>query len=427
MADTTQEVGSKNIRVLAAGIIGNVLEWYDFAVYGFFAPTIGKLFFPSADPTTSLIAAFGAFAAGFLMRPVGAVVFGHIGDRKGRKKGLLISVMMMAVPTFLVGALPTHAQIGISAAILMVLLRMLQGASVGGEYTTSFVFLVEHAPPNRRAFFGAWSMIGATTGIMLGSAIAALVNSLLTDEQLITWGWRLPFLAGVIVGFVGYFIRQGIPEQSVVKANSDTEAMSPLRDVWTTQRKELLQSTGLNMMFAVTFYTLYIYLPTWLVDKVNEPRAESLDINTISMAALMGFVLLFSTCVDKFGRKPFLLIGSAGMALLSPTFLGFMHHRDTTMILAGQMGYALVLGIFVAAIPVSVTELFRHRVRVSAASVSYNLPFAIFGGTAPMVAVWLIKETGNPLAISWYLSAIAAATFCVALTMKETRENRLDE
>ncbi|MFH1299939.1 MAG: MFS transporter, partial [Planctomycetota bacterium] len=158
----TKEVSSKNIRVLAAGFIGNILEWYDFAVYGFFAPTIGKLFFPSDNPTTSLIAAFGAFAAGFLMRPVGAVLFGHIGDRVGRKKALMLSVMMMAVPTLLVGVLPTHAQIGVSAAVLMVLLRMIQGVSVGGEYTSSFVFLVEHAPPHRRAFFGSWSMIGAT-------------------------------------------------------------------------------------------------------------------------------------------------------------------------------------------------------------------------------------------------------------------------
>ncbi|WP_339731346.1 MFS transporter [uncultured Gimesia sp.] len=419
--------GNKNIRVLAAGFIGNILEWYDFAVYGFFAPTLGKLFFPSDNPTTSLIAAFGAFAAGFLMRPVGAVLFGHIGDRLGRKKALTLSVMMMAVPTLLVGVLPTHAQIGVSAAVLMVILRMIQGVSVGGEYTSSFVFLVEHAPPHRRAFFGSWSMIGATCGILLGSAVGALINTFTTNEQLLEWGWRIPFLSGVLVAFVGYFIRHGIPEQPLSKELVEQEAYSPLKEAFASHKKELLQSAGLNMMNAVTFYTVFIYLSTWLVEEVGEDRAEALDINTISMAALTLFVPLVAILADKFGRKPFLLIGSAGVALLSPTLLGLMHHHNFALILTGQIGFALLIACFAGAIPATITELFKRGVRVSAASVSYNLPFALFGGTAPMVAAWLVKATGNPLAIAWYLSAIAAITFFIALTVKETNGNSLDE
>ncbi|WP_298865185.1 MFS transporter [uncultured Gimesia sp.] len=427
MSDSTQEVGGKNIRVLAAGFVGNILEWYDFAVYGFFAPTIGKLFFPSDNPTTSLIAAFGAFAAGFLMRPVGAVLFGHIGDRMGRKKALTLSVMLMAIPTLLVGLLPTHAEIGIAAAVLMVLLRMVQGISVGGEYTSSFVFLVEHAPPERRAFFGSWSMMGATCGILLGSAVGALINTFTTDEQLLAWGWRLPFISGILVAFVGYFIRHGIPEQPISKEATDPEAMSPLKDAFTNHRKEMLQSAGLNMMNAVTFYTVFIYLPTWLVDEVGETTAEALDINTISMAALTVFVPIAAILADKFGRKPFLLIGSAGVALLSPTLLGLMHHHNFAMILTGQISFSLLVACFAGAIPATITELFRRGVRVSAASVSYNLPFAIFGGTAPMVAAWLLKETGDPLSIAWYLSGIATISFFITLTIKETRGTSLDE
>ncbi|QDT44857.1 Proline/betaine transporter [Gimesia alba] len=418
---------SKNVRVLAAGFIGNILEWYDFAVYGFFAPTLGKLFFPSDNPTTSLIAAFGAFAAGFLMRPVGAVLFGHIGDRLGRKKALTLSVMMMAVPTLLVGVLPTHAQIGVTAAILMVLLRMIQGVSVGGEYTSSFVFLVEHAPPHRRAFFGSWSMIGATCGILLGSAVGALINTFTTDEQLLEWGWRIPFLSGVLVAFVGYFIRHGIPEQPLSEELSEQEAYSPLKEAFASHKKEMLQSSGINMMNAVTFYTVFIYLSSWLVEEVGEDRAEALDINTISMAALTLFVPIAAILADKFGRKPFLLIGSAGIALLSPTLLGLMHHHNFALILTGQIGFALLVACFAGAIPATITELFKRGVRVSAASVSYNLPFAIFGGTAPMVAAWLVKVTGNPLSIAWYLSAIAGITFFIILTVKETNGKSLDE
>ena len=423
----TKEVSGKNIRVLAAGFIGNILEWYDFAVYGFFAPTIGKLFFPSDNPTTSLIAAFGAFAAGFLMRPVGAVLFGHIGDRVGRKKALMLSVMMMAVPTLLVGVLPTHAQIGVSAAVLMVLLRMIQGVSVGGEYTSSFVFLVEHAPPHRRAFFGSWSMIGATCGILLGSAVGALINTFTTSEQLLAWGWRIPFVSGVLVAFVGYFIRHGIPEQPLSEELAEQEAYSPLREAFTFHRKEMLQSAGLNMMNAVTFYTVFIYLSSWLVTEVGEDRAEALDINTISMAALTLFVPLAAILADKFGRKPFLLIGSAGIALLSPTLLGLMHHHNFALILTGQIGFALLIACFAGTIPATITELFKRNVRVSAASVSYNLPFALFGGTAPMVDAWLVKVTGNPLSIAWYLSAIATITFFIALTVTETNGTSLDE
>ncbi len=427
MSDNEQEVGGKNIRVLAAGFIGNILEWYDFAVYGFFAPTIGKLFFPSDNPTTSLIAAFGAFAAGFLMRPVGAVLFGHIGDRMGRKKALTLSVMLMAIPTLLVGLLPTHAEIGIAAAVLMVLLRMVQGISVGGEYTSSFVFLVEHAPPERRAFFGSWSMMGATCGILLGSAVGALINTFTTDEQLLAWGWRLPFISGILVAFVGYFIRHGIPEQPLAKKATEPEAISPLKDAFTNHRKEMLQSAGLNMMNAVTFYTVFIYLPTWLVDEVGETTAEALDINTISMAALTVFVPLAAILADKFGRKPFLLLGSAGVAILSPALLNLMHHHNFAMILTGQIGFAMLIACFAGAIPATITELFSRGVRVSAASVSYNLPFAIFGGTAPMVAAWLMKETGDPISVAWYLSAIATISFFITLTIKETRGTSLEE
>ncbi len=410
-------------RILAAGFVGNVLEWYDFAVYGFFAPTIGKLFFPSDDPTTSLIAAFGAFAAGFLMRPVGAILFGHVGDLLGRKRALMLSVMMMALPTFLVGALPTHEEIGLAAAVLLVLLRMVQGVSVGGEYTSSFVFLVEQAPSDRRAFFGSWSLIGSTGGILLGSAVGALISNLTTDAQQESWGWRLPFLAGVIIALVGLAVRRGIPEQPVAA----DAAGSPLFEAVTGSWRRLLQAVGLNSMGAVVFYTVFIYMATWLVEEVGETRAEALDINTISMVVLALVVVAFALLSDRIGRKPLLLFGSAGTALFGYPLVWMMHHHDPVMILAGQIGLAILLGAYSAVIPVTMAELFPREVRVSAASISYNLPYAIFGGTAPMVATWLVTRTGDAMAISWYLVGISAFAFLVALTIPETRNVRLDE
>ncbi len=423
MTHASDETGGRNIRVLAAGLVGNILEWYDFAVYGFFAPTIGKQFFPSDDPATSLIAAFGAFAAGFLMRPVGAVVFGYVGDLLGRKKALTLSVTMMAVPTFLVGLLPTHAQIGIAAAALLVLLRMIQGVSVGGEYTGSIVFLVEHAPAARRGFFGSWSLIGSTGGILLGSAVGALITGLTTDAQLASWGWRLPFLSGVLIAFVGYAIRRGIPDQPVT---AEAEG-SPLVEAVTKSRKALLQAAGLNVMSAVTFYTVFIYMATWLVLQVGETHAQALEINTLSMVLLAVVVPVIALWSDRIGRKPFLVVGSAGIALFSYPLVWLMHHHSFTMILCGQFGFALLLGTFTGVIPATIAELFPRRVRMSAASVSYNVPFALFGGTAPMVAAWLVTETRDAMAISWYLSGIAAFSFIVSLTLHETRGVSLDE
>jgi MHS family proline/betaine transporter-like MFS transporter len=410
-------------RVLAAGFVGNILEWYDFAVYGFFAPTIGKLFFPSDDSATSLIASFGAFAAGFLMRPVGAVLFGYVGDLLGRKRALMLSVVMMAIPTFLVGLLPTHAQIGLAAAALMVLLRMVQGVSVGGEYTSSFVFLVEHAPDNRRAFFGSWSLIGATGGILLGSAVGALIANLTTDAQQEAWAWRLPFLAGVLIAGVGLAIRRGIPEQPVAAR----PAGSPLVEAVTGSWRRLLQAVGLNSMGAVVFYTVFIYMATWLVQEVGETRAEALDINTISMLALALVVVAVALLSDRIGRKPFLLFGSAGIALFGYPLVWLMHHHDPALILAGQIGLAILLGTFSGVIPATMAELFPRNVRVSAASVSYNLPYAMFGGTAPLVATWLVTRTGDAMAISWYLVGISAFAFLVTLTIPETRRVRLGE
>ncbi len=410
-------------KVLAAGLIGNILEWYDFAVYGFFASTIATQFFPSDNETTSLIAAFGAFAAGFLMRPIGAIFFGRIGDVVGRKKMLFLSVMLMAIPTFIIGVLPTHDQIGFSAAILMVLMRMLQGLSVGGEYTGSIVFLIEHAPKDKRGFFSSFSMTGATLGILLGSGFGALITSMLTEAELASWGWRIPFLVGISIGLVGFLIRKGLPEAPV----QSEKTSSPLKEVFSSKyKKPMLQSVGLNTMGAVSFYLIFIYLATWLVQEVHETKVIALDINTISLFILLIAVPLFAKLSDKVGRKPMLITGSILMAILAYPLIWLMHHHEFWMILTGQAIFAIVLAIFASTIPAFMTELFPSKIRASATSISYNIPYAIFGGTAPMVAVWIISVTGNADAIAGYLIIVSLVSFFIALKVKETKGKDLD-
>ena len=300
-------------KVIVAGVTGNVLEWYDFAVYGFFAPIIGRLFFPSDDPTVSLIASFGAFAAGFLMRPIGAIIFGFIGDKIGRKRALVLSVLLMAIPSGMIGILPDHATIGVSAAVLMVLMRMLQGIAVGGEYTSSIVYLAEHAPSKRRGFFTSWTLVGAVGGILLGSGVGALLSNLLPAEAVSDWGWRIAFLSGIAVGVVGLLIRRHLPEMPKTESN---DSANPIIDAFRTEWRAVTQVIGINIFNAVGFYLMFVYAVTWLIKEVKVPRSDALDINSLSLAVLLVLVPVFGALSDKVGRKSLLLFGSGGAVLL---------------------------------------------------------------------------------------------------------------
>jgi len=416
------QVLAPRVRIVAAGLIGNMLEWYDFAIYGYLAPVVGQVFFPSDDPGSSLIAAFGAFAAGFLMRPVGAVVLGHIGDRYGRKRVLTYSTVLMAVPTFLVGVLPTAADIGVTAAVLLVVLRMLQGVAVGGEYVSSFIFLAEQAPPRRRNFFASWSMVGGMGGVLLGSGIAALVSSYVTNDQILAGAWRIPFLAGIVVAAIGFFIRRGIVETEFVR----DRGMTPLIEATTREWPRILQTWGLNMMTAVFFYITFIYAAAWIVEETNMTHAEALDINTISMLVLLVSLPLAGLVADRIGCRVQLIVMSGACALLAYPLVWMMHHESFWVVLAGQCGLAIVLGFYAGGLPVAMGDLFPRRMRISAAGLGYNASYAVLGGTAPVVAAWLIAETDNAIAFSWYMIATALITFGVTLTLPRLLGSGLD-
>jgi len=424
MTDTVEAARNRR-KVIAAGITGNVLEWYDFAVYGFYAPIIGKLFFPSDDPTVSLIASFGAFAAGFLMRPVGGFVFGYIGDKIGRKRALVLSVMLMAIPTGVIGLLPDHATIGIAAAVLMVVMRMLQGLSVGGEYTGSIVYLAEHSPDSRRGFFTSWTLFGAVGGILLGSGVSALIANILSDAEVASWGWRMAFLVGILVGVVGLLIRRHLPETEELAEDDKTK--NPIIEAFHTQWREMAKVVGFNIINAVGFYMMFVYVVTWLIKQVKEPRSDALDLNTISMAVLLVLVPVFGAVSDRIGRKPLLLFGAGGIAILGYPLIWLMHHPDFEMILLGQLGFAVLVGAYFGAGPATLTEMFPRRVRVTSLCVGYNIGLAIFGGTTPLVATWLIARSHDDLSIAWYLIACAVVSFVVVLTLREGSGKPLPE
>jgi MFS transporter, MHS family, proline/betaine transporter len=419
MSKVTSE--SSTTRVILAGLIGNVMEWYDFAVYGYLATVIGQQFFPSEDPTVSLIAAFGAFAAGFLVRPLGGLVFGRIGDLVGRQHAMIFSVLAMAVPTVLMGLLPTYETVGIAAPVMIVVLRIVQGLSVGGEYTSSLVFLVEHAKPERRARTAIWGVWGATAGILLGSGVGAATTSLMSPEQLSSWGWRLPFLMGALVAFTGYLVRHGIhaPE---IKATSKT----PVRDTFGKHRWDVVRVALLNAGLGVGFYSAFVYSVTYIqtVDKLPENLA--LDLNTGCMVLLLILLPIFAWLADLYGRKPMLVGGSLVLTLGAIPFFYLMHSVNTYQIFLGECGFVVGVGMLSGGVAAGNVELMPSSIRCTGLAFSYNASIGLMGGTTPLISAWLIAETGNPISPGFWVAAASLISLVTAVFLvRETKHESL--
>jgi MHS family proline/betaine transporter-like MFS transporter len=400
-------------RGIAAGVVGNMLEWYDFALFGFFAPQIGAHFFPAHDPTSSVLAAFGTFAAGFVMRPVGGALFGWIGDRYGRKQALLGSVMAMAFPSFLVALLPDAASIGLLAPVLLILLRLIQGIAVGGEYMASAVFLVEGAEPGRRGWMGSWGPFGASAGTLLGSAAGAIVNLALPPEAVLAWGWRIPFAVGVLVALGGLWIRRHYVE----RVPQQMPAKSPIREAFRSHWRTMLHLVVLISGLSVGFYTTFVYSATWLHQVAHVPESRALGINTAAMALLLVISPIAGLASDRWGRRPVLALGAGGLALLAYPLMALMARGTPGAIFAGQAGLALLIGTAGGALPAGMAELTPWRVRCTVLSVGYNVGMAVLGGTTPMVATWLVARSGYSLAPAVYLAAAAALAFVGAIML----------
>ena len=420
-------VKSLQRKALIAGCVANVLEWYDFALYGYFASVLAKLFFPTEDQLSSLVLTFEVFAAGYLMRPLGAAFFGNLGDKVGRKKVLIISVTLMAASTVLIGVLPTYARIGVMAPILLTLLRLVEGFSVGGEFTGTISFIVEHSQPSRRGFTGSFATFSLIGGILLGSAIGALITSTLSAEEVSNWGWRIPFILGIVVGGVGIYLRFGIEETPVFKSIEDKGGVvrTPILEALTNYRKEILIAMGATWAGAATFYIIFVYMPTYLSIENNMPISTALKINTITMIILMVVSPFMGALSDWVGRKPVLTSGCLGIAVLAYPLFSLLSAGNMLYALGAQAIFAVGLAMLFAPLGATLVELFPTRVRLSAMSLGYNLGFSIFGGTAPLVATYLIKETGSSVAPGIYLIFSALVSLIVFLKIRETYRDPL--
>ncbi len=406
-------------RAIVAGVAGNLMEWYDFAIYGYMVPIIGSLFFPSDDPVASIIATFSAFAAGYFARPIGGIIFGYIGDRYGRKVVLTLSVTLMGLSTFSIGLLPDTSQIGVAAAVLLVILRILQGISVGGEYTGSITFVLEHAPPERRGFATSWIGVGATLGFLIGSGVGTLMDELFTPEQLNSWAWRLPFLTGIVIAAIGYLIRRHAPEppRPADIPMETSPVISAVRDHW----RPMLQLMGLALAVNAGFYMMFVYANSYLTEHMHFSTARAMEINTLNLFLLTLMIPLAGLAADRLGRKPVLISGLLGLIFLSYPLFWMMHQATDMMIFLGQLGFALMMAWIWGANPAAQGEILPQTVRVSAFSIAYSLCLAIFGGTTPLVAAYLLERTADDFAPVWYLVGLSVVSLIAVLTIPETR------
>jgi MHS family proline/betaine transporter-like MFS transporter len=402
-------------RLIAAGLIGNVLEWYDFSLYGYFAPMIGHYFFPSRNSATSLIAAFAVFSLGFVTRPLGAVLFGYIGDRYSRERALTLSILAMALPTCTTGLLPGYGTIGMIAPLTMLGLRLTQGLSAGGEYTTSIVFLVERSGGGRRGLMGSFGLFGSLAGGMLGSGLGALLAYLMAPATLFAWGWRIPFILGFAPAFFGIMLRR----QLAAHASVSPPTPSTIGHILLAQWRCVLLVFGFELLEAVGFYTVFIYLTTYLTKVVGLQERQVFTINTLCLGSALLVIPLSGWLSDRMGRRPLLLLAASAAALFSwPLFL-LMRRGSFVWALLGQLGLAIIVALYEGSAPAAATEAFPAAVRASAVAVAFNLCMTLFGGTTPMVATVLIAHS-TVMAPALYLIVAALVSAVAVLRLPET-------
>ncbi len=404
---TEQPYHARRWRAVAAASIGNAFEWFDFIIYGFFAVMIARLFFPAGNEAAALLLSFASFGVTFVMRPLGAVVLGEIADRHGRKVVLTLTISMMMTGIAITAFAPTYASIGIIAPIMIVGARMIQGFSAGGEFGSATVFLAEQHP-TRRGFYASWQFAGQGLSTALATGFGAFLNGVLTTEQLQAWGWRLPFVFGLLIGPIGYYIRRHVDE--TLEFQSTQTISAPLRETLTSGKTRLLVAVGAVVLLTVAAYTA-VYMPTYAIRELGLPPVGGFLAGLLAGMIQIVIVPMAGALSDKLGRLP--IAATAVVAILVsvyPLFASLVARPTVQGLLFVQAIIGVCVAAYAGAIPALICELFPSRVRTTAVSTSYSVAVAIFGGLAPFIIAWLIGITGSNLMPSYYVMFAAVVS-----------------
>jgi metabolite-proton symporter len=418
-------------RVIAASLIGTTIEWYDFFLYGSAAALVfNKLFFPSFDPLVGTLLAFATYAVGFVARPLGGIVFGHFGDRIGRKKLLMWSLIMMGIATVLIGLLPGYASIGVWAPIGLIVLRVFQGFAVGGEWGGAVLLAAEYGDAKRRGFWASWPQAGVPLGSLLSAGILALFAGLQSEADFIAWGWRIPFLLSGFLVIIGWYIRNRVAETPAFQAQLDEAEVPPklpAMDVFRERPRAVLLGAGLRVGENIGYYIITVFSLTFLVDVAAETRSLALDALLIGAAVQFVAIPILAILSDRVGRRPVYAFGAFGLAIFIFLFFPMLASgSDTAIIFAIVIGLVLHASMY-APQAAFITELFSTRIRYSGVSIAYQLTAIFAGSLAPIIALWLYKDFASSVPVSIYVAVTCAISGVSALLARETKGVELSE
>lgn len=423
------------IRVVAASMAGTTVEWYDFFLYGVAAAVVfPSVFFPASDPTIGTLQSLGTFAIGFVARPFGGLVFGHFGDRIGRKKLLVVSLLLMGLSTFAIGLLPGYATIGALAPTLLVLLRLIQGFALGGEWGGAVLIVSEHGDPARRGYWASWPQAGAPGGQLLANGLLFVLASVQNDDDFNSWGWRIPFLLSAVLVLIGLYVRLAVEESPVFKdaqahaarqAAAGVKQSLPILEVFRRYPREVLTAMGARFAENVSYYIFTIVITTYATKRLGLPSSTVLGAVLIGAAVHLVTIPVWGALSDRFGRRPVYLLGATGVGIWAFAFVALVNTKSFAMLVLAVVGGLLFHGAMYGPQAAFLSELFGTKVRYSGVSIGYQLASILAGGLAPLLAVWLYTTFDSGYAVSWYVAASAAVTIVAVGTYHETRHRDL--
>jgi MFS transporter, MHS family, proline/betaine transporter len=433
--DVTVIEDSKLKKAITAAALGNAMEWFDFGVYGFVAATVGKVFFPETSPAVQTIAALATFSVPFLVRPLGGLVFGAIGDKVGRQKVLSMTIVIMAISTFCIGLIPSYAAIGLWAPLLLLLCKLAQGFSVGGEYTGAAIFVAEYSPDRRRGFLGSWLDFGSIAGFVLGAGLVVVLTAAMSTENFLSWGWRIPFFLAAPLGLVGLYLRHAAEEtpaftERLKKAEKeDKDALKerpsvPFMEIIRNHPRSLAICIGMVLVTNVAYYMLLTYMPTYMAKTLGYTEDHGALIIVAVMVGMLFVQPLVGFLSDRIGRKPFLAVGSALILLLSIPAFHLIAGGNTIGIFFGLLILAIGLNCLVGILAATLPALFPTKIRYSALAMSFNISIVVAGLT-PTFTAWLVEATDNIYMPAYYLMIAAAVGLVTTFFLKETANKPL--